>query len=169
MRLIHIPKNGGTSIYNALDMEEPGHGGIKKYDKNLNTILSQIKQIENLQFFIDNKSDNRVTEIESGLQYLVLEEGNPEGISPNADQIISAHFHGTLTNGEVFWSSLDSEPLTIELSKLIIGCQKIISLMKVGAKWKAFIDPTMAYGEEGRPGIPSNSILIFDIELIAVN
>ena len=128
-----------------------------------------IKQIENLQFFIDNKSDNRVTEIESGLQYLVLEKGNPEGISPNSDQIISAHFHGTLTNGEVFWSSLDSEPLTIELSKLIIGCQKIISLMKVGDKWRAFIDPTMAYGEEGRPGIPSNSILIFDIELIAVN
>ena len=128
-----------------------------------------IKQIENLQFFIDNKSDNRVTEIESGLQYLVLEEGNPEGISPNSDQIISAHFHGTLTNGEVFWSSLDSEPLTIELSKLIIGCQKIISLMKEGDKWRAFIDPTMAYGEEGRPGIPSNSILIFDIELIAVN
>jgi hypothetical protein len=34
VRLIHIPKNGGTSIYNALGMEEPGHGGIKKYDKN---------------------------------------------------------------------------------------------------------------------------------------
>ena len=128
-----------------------------------------IKQIENLQFFIDNKSDNRVNEIESGLQYLVLKEGSPDGLSPSSDQIISAHFHGTLTNGEVFWSSLDSEPLTIELSKLIIGCQKIISLMKEGDKWRAFIDPTMAYGEEGRPGIPSNSILIFDIELIAVN
>ena len=76
-----------------------------------------IKQIENLQFFIDNKSDNRVTEIESGLQYLILKEGSPDGVSPSSDQIISAHFHGTLTNGEVFWSSLDSEPLTIELSK----------------------------------------------------
>ena len=128
-----------------------------------------IKQIENLQFFIDNQVDSRVIEIEPGLQYLVLKEGSADGISPNLDEVISAHFHGTLTNGEVFWSSLDSDPLTIELSKLIVGCQKVISKMKVGDKWRAFIDPTMAYGEEGRPGIPSNSILIFDIELISVS
>ena len=128
-----------------------------------------IKQIENLQFFIDNQVDSRVIEIEPGLQYLVLKEGSKDGISPNLDEVISAHFHGTLTNGEVFWSSLDSDPLTIELSKLIVGCQKVISKMKVGDKWRAFIDPTMAYGEEGRRGIPSNSILIFDIELISVS
>ena len=128
-----------------------------------------IKQIENLQFFIDNQVDSRVIEIEPGLQYLVLKEGSTDAISPNLDEVISAHFHGTLTNGEVFWSSLDSDPLTIELSKLIVGCQKVISKMKVGDKWRAFIDPTMAYGEEGRPGIPSNSILIFDIELISVS
>ena len=127
-----------------------------------------IKQIENLQFFIDNKADKRVTEIEPGLQYLVLKEGRSSGLSPNLDQVITAHFHGTLTSGEVFWSSLDSDPLTIELSKLIIGCQKIISIMKEGDKWRAFIDPSMAYGDEGRPGIPSNSILIFDIELITI-
>ena len=128
-----------------------------------------IKQIENLQFFIDNKSNNRVIEIEPGLQYIELKKGGSDGMNPQLNQIISAHFHGTLTNGEVFWSSLDSEPLTIELSKLIVGCQKIISIMEVGDKWRAFIDPTMAYGEEGRPGIPSNSILVFEIELLEVN
>ena len=128
-----------------------------------------IKQIENLQFFIDNKADKRVTEIEPGLQYLVLKEGSSDGASPNSDQVISAHFHGMLTNGEVFWSSIDSDPLTIELSKLIIGCQKIISIMKEGDKWRTFIDPALAYGEEGRPGIPANSILIFDIELLAID
>ena len=72
-----------------------------------------IKQIENLQFFIDNKADSRVIEIEPGLQYLELKQGSSDGISPNSDQVISAHFHGTLTNGDVIWSSLDSEPLTI--------------------------------------------------------
>ena len=128
-----------------------------------------IKQIGNLQFFIDNKADSRVTEIEPGLQYLVLKEGSSDGASPSLDQVISAHFHGMLTNGEVFWSSIDSDPLTIELSKLIIGCQKIITIMKEGDKWRTFIDPSMAYGDEGRPGIPSNSILIFDIELITID
>jgi len=89
-----------------------------------------IKQIENLQFFIDNKKDDSIIEIEKGLQYSVLESGDPKGLSPSMNQIITAHFHGTLTNGEVFWTSLETEPLEIELSKLIEGCQKVISLMK---------------------------------------
>ena len=128
-----------------------------------------IKQIENLQYFIDNKKDDSIIEIEKGLQYSVLESGDPKGLSPSMNQIITAHFHGTLTNGEVFWTSLETEPLEIELSKLIEGCQKVISLMREGDKWRVFIDPTMAYGEEGRPGIPSNSILIFEIELLAID
>ena len=127
-----------------------------------------IKQIENMQFFIDNKNNEQVVEIEPGLQYMIIDEGDPKGESPKLNQTISAHFHGTLTSGDVFWTSIEGEPLTIELSKLIIGCQKIISLMKKGDKWKVFIDPTMAYGEEGRPGIPSNSILIFEIELLEI-
>ena len=128
-----------------------------------------IQQIENLQFFIDNKKNDQVVEIEPGLQYLVIDSGDSKSATPKLTQTISAHFHGTLTNGEVFWSSLDSEPLEIELSKLIMGCQKTISLMRVGDKWMVYIDPTMAYGEEGRPGIPSNSILIFEIELLEIS
>ena len=128
-----------------------------------------IQQIENLQFFIDNQKNDQVIEIEPGLQYLVIDSGDPMSNTPALNQTISAHFHGTLTNGEVFWSSLDSEPLKIELSKLIIGCQKAISLMRKGDKWIVYIDPTMAYGEEGRPGIPSNSILIFEIELLEIS
>ena len=128
-----------------------------------------IQQIENLQFFIDNKKNDQVVEIEPGLQYLVIDSGDPMSDPPKLNQTISAHFHGTLTNGEIFWSSLDSEPLKIELSKLIVGCQKAISLMRKGDKWIVYIDPTMAYGEEGRPGIPSNSILIFEIELIEIS
>ena len=128
-----------------------------------------IQQIENLQFFIDNKKNDQVIEIEPGLQYLVVNSGDPISEPPLLNQTISAHFHGTLTNGEVFWSSLDSEPLKIELSKLILGCQKAISLMREGDKWMVYIDPTMAYGEDGRPGIPSNSILIFEIELLEIS
>ena len=127
-----------------------------------------IQQIENLQFFIDNKENADVIEVEKGLQYSVIKRGNLSGVQPSLDQVITAHFHGTLTNGEVFWSSLDTEPLEIELGGLIEGCQKLISLMREGDKWRVFIDPTMAYGEEGRPGIPSNSILIFEIELLEI-
>ena len=49
--------------------------------------------------------------------------------------------------------------------RLIPGCQKVISRMKEGDSWRAFIHPNLAYGEEGRPTIPPNSTLIFDIDL----
>ena len=122
-----------------------------------------------MQFFIDNIKNAEVNEVESGLQYIVLSSGDKNSESPKLTDTITAHFHGTLTDGTVFWSSVDTnEPLTVQLSGLITGCQKIISLMKKGDEWRVFIDPSMAYGDEGRPGIPSNSILIFDIELLDI-
>jgi FKBP-type peptidyl-prolyl cis-trans isomerase len=128
-----------------------------------------VKQIANLKFFIENQEQEGINVVEKGLHYAVLNYGEMNSKSPELSDIITAHFHGTLTDGTVFWSSVDSnEPLTIELSKLIEGCQKIISLMKINDKWRVYIDPSMAYGDEGRPGIPSNSILIFDIELLDI-
>lgn len=109
-------------------------------------------------------------EVESGLQYQVLKSGNHSDKNPRTSDTITAHFHGTLIDGSVFWSSVEmGEPLTVELSKLIPGCQKILSLMRPGDIWRVYIDPELAYGIEGRSSIPPNSALIFEIELISVN
>ena len=128
-----------------------------------------VKQIANMKFFIENQAQEGINVIEKGLHYAVLNSGDINSKSPELSDIITAHFHGTLTDGTVFWSSIESnEPLTIQLSGLIEGCQKVISRMKVNDKWRVYIDPSMAYGDEGRPGIPSNSILVFDIELLDI-
>ena len=128
-----------------------------------------VKQIANMKFFIENQAQEGINIIEKGLHYAVLNSGDINSKSPELSDIITAHFHGTLTDGTVFWSSVESnEPLTIQLSGLIEGCQKVISRMKVNDKWRVYIDPSMAYGDEGRPGIPSNSILVFDIELLDI-
>ena len=69
-----------------------------------------------------------------------------------------------------FWSSIEiGEPLTITLSQLIPGCQKAISKMREGDSWRVFIHPSLAYGEKGTPGIPPNSTIIFDIDLLTVS
>jgi FKBP-type peptidyl-prolyl cis-trans isomerase len=129
-----------------------------------------VKQIENLKFFIENQGYEGINVVEKGLHYAVLEAGDPNSESPELSDSITAHFHGTLIDGMVFWSSVElGEPLTVQLSGLIEGCQKIISMMKLNDKWRVYIDPSMAYGDEGRPGIPPNSILVFDIELLAIN
>ena len=128
-----------------------------------------VKQIANMKFFIENQAQDGINVIETGLHYAVLNSGDINSKSPELSDTITAHFHGTLTDGTVFWSSVESnEPLTIQLSGLIEGCQKAISLMRVNDKWRVYIDPSMAYGDEGRPGIPSNSILVFDIELLDI-
>ena len=128
-----------------------------------------IKQISNMQYFIDNEIREGIYSVEPGLQYSIIQSGDQSSESPLLQDTITAHFHGTLIDGSVFWSSVEmGEPLTVELSGLIVGCQKIISMMKKGDEWRVYIDPSMAYGDEGRPGIPSNSILIFDIELLDI-
>ena len=120
-------------------------------------------------FLGQNLSNSEVVEIEPGLQYMILESSQSDASRPKLEDIITADFHGTLMDGSVFWSSIDiGEPLTIQLSQLIPGCQKVISLMQEGDFWRVFIHPDLAYGKEGRPTIPPNSVLMFDIKLHAI-
>ena len=120
-------------------------------------------------FLENNLLDSSVVEIEPGLQYVVLESSQENMPTPKLSDIITADFHGTLMDGSIFWSSIEiGEPLTIQLSQLIPGCQKAISQMKPGDKWKVYIHPNLAYGEEGRPTIPPNAALTFDITLHSV-
>ncbi len=131
-------------------------------DNSLNNLM------ESEDFLNNNLSNPGVFEIEAGLQYEKLKTSG-SGISPSLEDVINADFHGTLLDGSVFWSSIENgEPLVVTLAQLIPGCQKAISLMEVGDSWKLFIHPDLAYGTAGRPGIPSNSLLIFEVSLNSI-
>ena len=124
---------------------------------------------ESETFLEQNLLNSNVIQVEPGLQYIILESSQASVPSPKLTDTITADFHGTLMDGSVFWSSVElGEPLTIQLAQLIPGCQKIISMMQEGDFWRVFIHPDMAYGEAGRPTIPPNSALTFDIKLHAV-
>jgi FKBP-type peptidyl-prolyl cis-trans isomerase len=136
-------------------------GQDSSLEMNLQNSESYLKQ---------NLLNSEVLEIESGLQYLILESSQRNSPRPKLSDIITADFHGTLVDGTVFWSSIDiGEPLTIQLSQLIPGCQKLISLMREGDVWRVFIHPDLAYGEEGRANIPPYSVLIFEISLLQIS
>lgn len=136
---------------------------ISACSKSLN-IEMNLQQSE--LFLEQNLLNSQVVEMEPGLQYMILESSQSNTSRPKLEDTITADFHGTLIDGTVFWSSIEiGEPLTIQLSQLIPGCQKLISHMQEGDFWRVFIHPNMAYGEEGRPEIPPNSLLIFDIKL----
>ena len=130
---------------------------------------SRINLVESEKFLAANLLNEGVIEIEPGLQYQIL-KSTEGGKQPESESVIMADFHGTLIDGNVFWSSIEiGEPLTITLSQLIPGCQKAISKMREGDSWRVFIHPSLAYGEKGTPGIPPNSTIIFDIDLLTVS
>lgn len=121
-------------------------------------------------FLAENATNDGVVALDSGLQYLVLDSGAAGADSPTTSDSVLAHYHGTLTDGTVFDSSVDrGEPATFGLSQVIAGWTEALQLMKVGDKWRLFIPPGLAYGEASpTPAIPPNSALIFDVELLEI-
>lgn len=118
-------------------------------------------------FLEENKTKEGVQLTASGLQYLTLTEGT--GANPTADQKVNVHYKGTLVDGTEFDSSYKrGEPISFPLKGVIKGWTEGIPLMKLGGKTRFFIPSELAYGEAGRPGIPANSVLIFDVELLAI-
>ena len=96
---------------------------------------SRINLVESEKFLAANLLNEGVIEIEPGLQYQIL-KSTEDGKQPESESVIMADFHGTLIDGNVFWSSIEiGEPLTITLSQLIPGCQKAISKMREGDSW----------------------------------
>lgn len=128
--------------------------------------------IENLAkadaFLAENKTKEGVITTASGLQYMVLTPG--EGESPKPDSNVTVNYKGTLLDGSDFDSSYDrGEPATFNAGQVIPGWTEGLQLMKPGAKFKFFIPPALGYGEAGsQPVIPSNSLLIFEVELIEI-
>lgn len=125
------------------------------------------------KFLAENAKKEGVKQTKTGLQYLALIEG--KGKSPTAESTVSAHYRGKLINGKVFDESYKGEkptvvdkPVPFPLNRVIAGWTEALQLMKVGSSYRLFIPPALAYGENGRPGIPPNSLLIFDIELVNV-
>lgn len=118
-------------------------------------------------FLDENKGKDGVETTDSGLQMMVLEEGT--GPSPKEDSQVVVHYKGTLIDGTEFDSSYKAnKPAEFTPAAVIKGWQEGLKKMKKGGKYKLFIPPELAYGSVPRPGIPSNSALIFEVELLDV-
>jgi FKBP-type peptidyl-prolyl cis-trans isomerase len=102
------------------------------------------------------------------LQITDIKEGT--GTEVKAGDTITAHYTGALAkDGTIFQSSHDTgQPFTSPLSNLIKGWQEGIPGMKAGGTRRLVIPAAEAYGAQSQPGIPANSDLVFDIELISI-
>lgn len=129
------------------------------------------ENLEKSQAFLEeNKKREGVKTTESGLQYEVISSGEEGAVSPDANDKVKVHYHGTLVDGTVFDSSVDrGQPIEFAVGGVIKGWTEALQLMKKGDKWKLYIPSDLAYGPRGAgPKIGPNSALIFEVELLDV-
>ena len=113
------------------------------------------------------KKDGVVTTA-SGLQYKIVKKA--EGAQPKPTDVVTVHYTGKLTNGTTFDSSVDrGSPIDLPVSGVIPGWVEGLQLMHVGEKVELYIPSDLAYGAQSpSPAIPANSVLVFDLELLAI-
>ncbi|MBK9734364.1 MAG: FKBP-type peptidyl-prolyl cis-trans isomerase [Saprospiraceae bacterium] len=121
-------------------------------------------------FLAENAKKEGVVSLPSGLQYEVLNQGPLGGLKPKATDKVKTHYHGMLTDGKVFDSSVQrGEPVSFPLNQVIKGWTEGLQLMSVGDKYRFFIPAELAYGEKGAGSVPPYATLIFEVELLGIN
>ena len=117
----------------------------------------------------ENSLRDGVMTLKSGLQYKIVNEGISNGISPIGPQVIRANYHGYFPDGDIFDSSYErGQPLEDNANAFIKGWNEALSLMKPCSAWILYVPGDLAYGPAGRPGIPANATLIFNMQLLEV-
>ena len=105
---------------------------------------------------------------DSGIVITTVTPGT--GPSPRATDKVKVHYHGTLTDGSVFDSSVQrGQPATFPLNGVIKCWTEGVQQIKVGGKSRLVCPSELAYGERGAPPrIKPGATLIFDVELLEI-
>ena len=103
---------------------------------------------------------------ESGLRYVIIEEGN--GSRPTTDSTVNVKYRGTLMNDNSLFDE-SVEGIDLQLSFVIDGWKIGIPLIREGGKIMLYIPSQLGYGCNGSgTSIPSNANLIFEVELVEI-
>ena len=118
-------------------------------------------------FLEEQASLEGVERTESGIVIQEMMAG--AGANPSAEDTVQVHYHGMLRDGTVFDSSVDrDEPATFALNGVIPCWTEGLQHISVGGKSRLVCPPDLAYGPQGRPGIPGNAALVFEVELLDI-
>lgn len=157
--------------------EEASKAAAKKAEEEAKALAEGMKELEKLK--------EKATATESGLYYIVEEEG--DGAKPKDGDMVDMHYAGYLVDGTLFDTSIKElaqkegvynaqrepyAPFAVQYgpgARVIEGWKEGMSLMNVGDKFKLIIPPNLGYGARGAGGvIPPNAWLIFDVEMVGI-
>ncbi len=130
------------------------------------TLSPEEQFVEDIRIIKQYLSDNNLTadSTTKGLHYIITNTGG--GGNPNQQSSVKVKYKGYLTNGTVFDETTGDETITFPLTDLIEGWQIGIPLLQKGGKGTFLLPSAIGYGPYATGTIPSNSVLIFEIELI---
>ena len=132
--------------------------------------MSKKEYIEkNKEWLAEKAKEVGVFQLERGVLYKVLKKGDSSKPSPTKSSVVTAHYTGKTINGKTFDSSRGGVAPAFRLRDLIDGWIIAMQNMHPGDRWEVYIPAEQGYGKMNQPGIPANSTLIFDIELISVS
>jgi FKBP-type peptidyl-prolyl cis-trans isomerase FkpA len=140
--------------------------------------LTAIQDKELQKYFIKNNLTPLKTP--SGLYYIIKEEG--QGAKPITNDTVSLNYRGQLIDGTIFDSNIDSAfnhmtpfEFPLGVNRVIKGWDEGVALLPLGTKATFYIPSRLGYSAQAMPGnpnnpkgIPANSILIFDVELLKI-
>ena len=127
-----------------------------------------LNEKEENEFFAKNRGKAGVVETESGLQYIIREEGS--GVKPGPQDTLEVRYKGTLPNGDVFDETpAEGDPSKFQLNQVIPGWTEGLQLIGEGGKITLYIPSRLAYGESGYGPVGPSTPLTFDVELVKVH
>jgi len=168
-RAIKDVQSGGATLLTQAEMQETLTAFQKEFkvkQQKMQAELAVTNKAAGEAFLATNKNNPGVNALPDGLQYVVITNGS--GAMPAASDVVTVNYRGTLIDGTEFDSSYKrGQPAQFPVGGVIHGWTEALQKMNVGSKWKLFIPSELAYGEAGQRGIPPNSVLIFEVELLA--
>ena len=169
-----------------LDMVKNGmtDGVLKRPQKvDMQTFGPKIQQLQQARLALVAEGEKKVgaafiakaaaekgsIKTESGIVITPIKPGT--GATPKATDTVKVHYHGTLTDGTIFDSSIKrGEPATFPLDKVIKCWTEGVQQIKVGGKSRVVCPSNLAYGDASPPGsvIKPGSTLVFEVELLEI-
>ena len=168
-----------------LEMVKSGltDGVLKKTQKvNMQEFMPKVQQLQQTRmaagaevekkagadFLAKAAAEKGAVKTESGLVFSTIKAGS--GASPKATDTVKVHYHGTLTDGTVFDSSVQrGQPATFPLNQVVPCWTEGVQKMKVGEKSRLVCPSSIAYGDRGAPPkIKPGATLIFEVELLGI-
>jgi len=141
---------------------------VQQLQQSRLAVISEGEKKAGADFLVKAAAEKGATKTDSGLVFSTIKAG--KGDSPKATDKVKVHYHGTLTNGEVFDSSTQrGEPVTFPLNGVIPCWTEGVQRMKVGEKSRFVCPSSIAYGDRGAPPkIKPGATLVFEVELLEI-